>query len=97
MLGNATAQARAPAPQAIRSEHRNKSQRRSNADHDGGNASDLFAADIERRDADEIQDQNNDEKRNQDADKHFGFLTLTAEIEKAPLRDLAREPIAGKV
>jgi hypothetical protein len=82
------------------SEHQKIFQRRGDADHDGDDASDLFAATVERRHADEIQNKNNDEKRNQDADEHCYFSKIDHKIqdqdfktEKAPSQYLAREAI----
>src|SRR6185312_12415447 len=73
------------------SEHQKILQRRGDADHDGDDASDLLAATVERRHADEIQNKNNDEKRNQDADEHCYFSKIDHKIqdqdfktEKAP-------------
>jgi hypothetical protein len=52
------------------SENREVFQQRNDADDDDDNLGDLFGPRIERKAADEIENEHNDQKRNQDADEN---------------------------
>lgn len=51
------------------SEHRQIFQQRNDADYDHNDARDLFRSSVERKHIDQIQNQYDDEKRDQNADK----------------------------
>lgn len=53
-------------------------QQRNDANDDDDNASDLFRARIHRQHADEIEHENDDEKRDQEADQNTGCHLLPA-------------------
>src|ERR1700709_811984 len=52
--------------------HRDVFQQRDHAEHDHDHPADLLGAAVERQHVDEIEDQDNDEKRDQYADEHAG-------------------------
>src|ERR1700689_4523199 len=59
----------AEAPKA--SEHRDIFQQRNHAEDDHHDACDLLGAAVERQQVDQVQDQNDDEKRDEYADQHL--------------------------